>query len=138
MTPAEASEQAKMRQLSRKGAAIVNGVVVGGEAADNRTQILLDLLQTARAERYKMQTEARNARALVKGLEVKLSKIEVQHTADLKAQYHEVKQKFKTKFVQRLSALDSAFKSELKALNAQYNEIKDSNTLKEKIIQHIG
>lgn len=35
-------------------------------------QMLLDLLQTARAERYKMQTEARNAKAQVKGLEAKL------------------------------------------------------------------
>jgi hypothetical protein len=49
-----------------------------------------------------------------------------------------VKKKFKTKFVQRLSALDNAFKNELKAITSSYNKVREESIMKDRIITQIG
>ena len=67
-----------------------------------------------------------------------MQQLEVQHAAELKAQYHEVKKKFKTKFVQRLSALDNAFKNELKAITSSYNKVREESIMKDRIITQLG
>ena len=71
--------------------------------------MLLDLLQTARGERYKMQNEARLAKLQTKGLEVKLKKSDVEHEIELSQQTEQIKMRFKNKYESKAMSMETTF-----------------------------
>lgn len=71
--------------------------------------MLLDLLQTARGERYKMQNEARLAKQQAKGLEMKLKKSDIEHEIELNIQTEQIKMRFKNKYESKAMSMETTF-----------------------------
>ena len=71
--------------------------------------MLLDLLQTARGERYKMQNEARLAKQQAKGLEMRLKKSDVEHEIELSQQTEQIKMRFKNKYESKAMSMETTF-----------------------------
>lgn len=68
---------------------------------EGRTQMLLEMLRTARADKYQALADLRMARHQTKGLEVKIKKMEMQFEVDKKRMAHTIKQKQKLKFMRK-------------------------------------
>jgi len=98
----------------------------------------LDLLNTARAEKYNFQAQSREAKAEQKRLELKIKKIEVQHDVDKKRHAQAIKNKEKMKFMQKGLALETAFKEELNHIREQYLDSKLLHSKKDQLIARLG